>query len=159
MSSNLVGLARCESPIEVALAEALTDIAGFDLNDGSFGEQEIGRWPGWFLALLAQQQIGPYRCDFVIASTVLTKPLAVVIEADGHQFHERTKRQARRDRERDRFFAAHEMTVLRFTGSEIHESPGACAEEAFRIAIGRQRPLLDSAFVDFIRSENTGVPA
>jgi very-short-patch-repair endonuclease len=145
------GLARCESPIELALGKALGRQARFELNDGTFEAQEVGRWPGWFMALLCQQQIGPYRCDFVIASTMPNRPLALVVEADGHDFHERTKEQARRDRARDRFFAAHDILVLRFTGSEIHESAAGCAEEAMRIAVSRQQPLLDAAFEAWIR--------
>jgi len=43
------------------------------------------------------------------------------IELDGHEFHERTKEQAQRDRERDRNLAAIGYQVLRYTGSEIYK--------------------------------------
>ena len=44
----------------------------------------------------------------------------IAVECDGHEFHEKTKQQAARDKARDRD---------RFTGSEIWKDPGACADE------------------------------
>ncbi len=43
----------------------------------------------------------------------------LVIEVDGHEFHERTKAQARRDKSRDRYFIGQGYTVFRFTGTEV----------------------------------------
>lgn len=62
-----------------------------------------------------QVSIGKYRLDFMLQHQ--DKTLAV--ECDGHDFHERTKEQAKRDKQRDRFFSAKNITVARFTGSEI----------------------------------------
>jgi very-short-patch-repair endonuclease len=59
-----------------------------------------------------------------------------IIETDGHDFHEKTKKQAQSDKSRDRDFISKGFTVLRFTGSEIHKDADACAEETLRI-IGR----------------------
>lgn len=66
-----------------------------------------------------QYPIGPYRADFVLRTT----GARVAVECDGHQFHERTKQQAQRDKERDRFFLNEGWPVLRFTGSEIWADP------------------------------------
>jgi hypothetical protein len=49
---------------------------------------------------------------------------SLVVELDGHDYHERTKEQARRDRSRDRRMTANGLTFLRFTGSEIHANIG-----------------------------------
>lgn len=51
----------------------------------------------------------------------------VAIECDGHDFHEKTKQQAARDKRRDRELTFLGMPVLRFTGSEIWAGPTACA--------------------------------
>jgi very-short-patch-repair endonuclease len=51
------------------------------------------------------------------------------VECDGHDFHERTKEQAQRDKSRDRYLQANGWRVLRFTGSEIHRTPEKCADE------------------------------
>lgn len=47
----------------------------------------------------------------------------IAVEIDGHDFHERTKEQAMRDKQRDRAFASEGITVLRFTGSEVWKDP------------------------------------
>lgn len=51
------------------------------------------------------------------------------IECDGHDFHERTKEQAQRDREKDREIQRRGFSILRFTGSEIYQNPASCAEQ------------------------------
>ncbi len=54
----------------------------------------------------------------------------MVIECDGHDFHERTKVQAKRDRERDRLLQSFGFLVYRCTGQEIWEDVFACATQA-----------------------------
>lgn len=53
----------------------------------------------------------------------------LVVECDGHEFHERTKEQAARDRSRDRALQASGHTVMRFTGSELYRDPMGCVLE------------------------------
>lgn len=50
-------------------------------------------------------------------------PIAVAVELDGHDFHERTKEQAERDKRRDRSLLSMGWTTIRFTGSEVVRSP------------------------------------
>jgi very-short-patch-repair endonuclease len=78
--------------------------------------------------LLVQCPVGSYRADLAIVDLDrVSAPIA--IEADGHDFHERTKEQARHDRQRDRWFSSSGWRVLRFTGSEIYRDAAAVAEE------------------------------
>ena len=53
----------------------------------------------------------------------------LVVECDGHEFHERTKEQAQRDKSRDREIMAAGFRTLRFTGSEIYRNAEKCALE------------------------------
>ncbi|MFC6790602.1 endonuclease domain-containing protein [Methylobacterium komagatae] len=83
-----------------------------------------------------QVQIVGWRVDFLIhfpdhtgKSAALSR---LIVECDGHDFHERTKAQAARDRSRDRVAQHNGIPVLRFTGSEIHRDPARCAEEILR---------------------------
>ena len=55
--------------------------------------------------------------------------IRVVIECDGHEFHEKTKKQAARDKKRDRDMQIAGWTVLRFAGSEIWNDIGACSNQ------------------------------
>jgi very-short-patch-repair endonuclease len=55
--------------------------------------------------------------------------LRVAVELDGHDFHERTKEQASKDKSRDRILVAHGWQVLRFTGSEVYADAERCVTE------------------------------
>jgi hypothetical protein len=68
----------------------------------------------------------------------------IIIECDGHDFHERTKAQAARDKKRDRILQSIGYNVFRFTGSEIYNDAITCAYEVFdsiQKAIRKQVPL------------------
>lgn len=139
------GFTLCGSPIERAFLAAFLMVARehaghVALQTGerywrSWGNDvtEIRVWP--------QAQIGDYRVDFLL--THLDKfdgaMVQIVIECDGHEFHERTKAQAARDRRRDRTLQAAGYPVHRFTGSEIYKSPVGCADEALRALCGHAR--------------------
>jgi very-short-patch-repair endonuclease len=71
-------------------------------------------WPVDFVFLVLDQEERPHR---------------LAVECDGHDFHERTKEQAARDRERDRRLQAHGLQVMRFTGSEVYRDPIKCVVE------------------------------
>lgn len=82
------------------------------------------------------------------ADIVVTYPgdneseLKIVVECDGHDYHERTKEQAARDKARDRAMQRLGYTVIRFTGSEIWRDPVGCAKEVWHHAIGWRWPEL-----------------
>lgn len=59
--------------------------------------------------------------------------LALGIECDGFDFHDRTKQQAAYDRARDREMAAHGVHVIRFTGSEIHRDVNQCSRSVMEV--------------------------
>lgn len=150
-----LGIERCGSPLEVAFARALAGLSRFEWRRPSDAEYEVGTWPGWWIALLAQPPVGPYRPDFVLGSTfpgdLDGPPWFIVVEVDGHEFHERTKEQARRDRSRDRFFATRDIRVLRFTGQEVWGDASGCAREVFELAMRLQQENVGPKLEDEIR--------
>jgi very-short-patch-repair endonuclease len=77
-----------------------------------------------------------YRIDFVVETS--GGDIKFAIELDGHDFHERTKEQAARDRQRERSITKHGYTIIRFTGSEVFNNPGKCVEEVVEI-VTRER--------------------
>lgn len=130
--------ARCESPIEELLMAAL--YAGAQISEYNIHFMLTSTPPAepyFDRAAFVYQQVtvGNYRVDIlVVDATIPTdqkKPRWMVVECDGHDFHERTKEQARRDKQRDRFFQSIGCKVLRFTGSEIWAKPEECADEVF----------------------------
>lgn len=82
---------------------------------------------GW--RVIPQCPIGKYTVDFLIDnyySMKMKRTIPLVIECDGHDFHERTKEQAQHDKKRDRNIQSDGFLVFRFTGSEIWKSNGMC---------------------------------
>jgi len=69
-----------------------------------------------------------YRADFLLELGARR----LIIECDGHDFHDRTKQQAAYDRSRDRELLQIGIPTVRFTGSEITHSPERCADDAYR---------------------------
>ncbi len=53
----------------------------------------------------------------------------IILEVDGHDFHEKTKEQAIRDKSRDRFMTKKGFPIFRFTGSEVFNQPHEIAKE------------------------------
>jgi very-short-patch-repair endonuclease len=80
---------------------------------------------GMSWALMHQLPLGRYVADFAIVGA----DGKVVVECDGHDFHERSKEQAKKDRRRDRWMQSEGWLVLRFTGSELWNDAHACGEE------------------------------
>jgi len=87
--------------------------------------------------IVIQPEVGNFRPDFVLwrvyADPAGGDPMPsvkAIVECDGHDFHERTKEQAARDKSRDRQLQAQGYYVLRFTGSELWNNSNGCAREA-----------------------------
>lgn len=84
-----------------------------------------------------------YRVDYLVRvySTknddgLITHPLLkVVVEIDGHDWHERTKEQAARDKERDRNLQIEGYRTLRFTGSEVNREVWCVAGETLGLIL------------------------
>lgn len=76
-----------------------------------------------------------YRSNFCLENYQDVEwPIACIIECDGHDFHEKTKQQAARDKKRDRDFLSQNIPTFRFTGSEINLNPSACVDEVINYA-------------------------
>ena len=99
------------------------------------------------LHVVPQMRIGGCRVDFLLVwqepeTPGLATPgqpgepkrrqAALVVECDGHEFHEKTKEQASRDKERDRMLQSRGFNVFRFSGADIYRRPIQCAEECLR---------------------------
>lgn len=87
------------------------------------------------IAIELQRQIESFRVDFLVSmvreeNDRSQEPIQLVIECDGHDFHEKTKEQARKDKSRDRELKMLGYEVFRFAGSEIWASASQCAYQA-----------------------------
>ncbi len=80
-----------------------------------------------------QVNIGSMRVDFCVALAEYvnneSKKVMIVVECDGHDYHDKTKGQASRDRQRDREIQKRGMLICRFTGADLWADPLKCADE------------------------------
>jgi very-short-patch-repair endonuclease len=143
-------LRACESPIEKYLAVALYFYTlPSNLRSGGHCKWHSSGTPvptpndvpdpllsDVYAHLFQQVEVlsGRYRLDFLLVAKPKTvaKPIFIAIECDGHDFHEKTKEQAQRDRERDRALQAAGYLVFRYTGREIYQNATACTDEIVR---------------------------
>jgi very-short-patch-repair endonuclease len=92
-----------------------------------------------------QARIGDYRVDFLISQG----DTELIVECDGHDFHERTQEQAASDRSRDRYLQACNYVVFRFTGQEIFRDVEGCAKEVCEFIDKRAKePVTPRAMTD-----------
>jgi len=78
-----------------------------------------------------QIKIDKYIADFVI----MADKVKYVIEIDGHDFHEKTKEQVRKDKQRERNLMKLGYKVIRFTGSEVYNTCDKCWLDLFTIIL------------------------
>ena len=107
---KLVDMYQITSPIEQAFLSAWLCVLRFNY------------YP---IAIHPQSTLGEYRVDFLIRHN----KEAVVVECDGHDWHERTKEQRAYENARNRFLQKKGYKVFHYTGSEIISDPLRVAAE------------------------------
>ena len=137
-----------ESPIEMRLHNALRMLAyEKDIAVGTWegSGSMYGEWPAgacvainqgkgdYAMHIFPQVNFGDYRIDIVLMMYCRWRvgKSYLLVECDGHEYHERTKEQARRDRKRDRDLVQAGHVLFRFTGQEIWRDVDACALQCF----------------------------
>lgn len=116
----------CESPIEMLMSLALHK------------EEKGYRFRNLDIMDISKQANiicgdNKYRADFLIVAAIIEKKkmFNFVVEVDGHDFHQKTKKQVERDNTRNRNMALYGYNVIRFSGSEIYANSNKCASEVF----------------------------
>lgn len=120
INSILLEIEECESPIEQLLTIALYEVLKYESNFYISHQEEI------------KTKNNSYRVDMCIYIGDIEDLKAckkLVVECDGHDFHEKTKEQAMRDKKRDRDLIEAGYQIIHFTGSEIFADPFKCARE------------------------------
>lgn len=126
----------CQSPIEKILAFAFKLIAY---------ENECDTAPTLYIdsqkRIVANGKV--YYADFVLNyeddngtgyTFVPKNPFKLIIECDGHDYHEKTKEQVRHNNERDYDLKMAGYDVLHYSGSQIFNDPLKCAQEIYDYA-------------------------
>ncbi|MCW5600428.1 DUF559 domain-containing protein [Nitrosomonas sp.] len=121
---DLIG-ARDDSPIEDLFHIALIlQCAAFyiDLNPSvsDYENDEFSINPK--LTCKTQEKIGKYKVDFLLIHEK-TDNQPLVVELDGHDFHDKDKLQRSYEKARDRFLIKEGYKVIHFTGSDVCADP------------------------------------
>jgi very-short-patch-repair endonuclease len=117
-------LGRTDSPIESLFLESFCYLA-----EECYGYAVSDRLGDGLIKVVPQLMISKMRVDFGIEYEFHGEKIKLAVECDGHEWHDRNKQQATRDKRRDRVAARLGWLVQRFTGSELNESAAQCAFE------------------------------
>lgn len=124
----------CESPIEKIMYLALEIQKSINPKTRDDKNTEV------YIEFNPQTKIGNYRVDMNIVAYAYSigddeAPVEhikeLIIECDGHEFHEKTKEQVAKNNNRDYELKSMGFDVLHFSGSEIYNDPMECSEKVF----------------------------
>lgn len=143
------GLCRCESPVEKMMLAAIWCAAHDHVDDGVWIDDSEVTDSGAFenIIISPQHAIGEYRVDFLLTylgydfdAKPHPKPLRrqLIVEVDGHDFHEKTKEQASRDKRRDRALQKAGFQVFRYSGADVWRDVMRHADEAIHAVMGKK---------------------
>ena len=126
-----VYLQYCESPIEYILATALYIRTNGELYFEP--QMEIECQNKKYYA-----DIGIYGDEYV--NCFLKENFTLIIECDGYEFHQKTKKQVEQDNKREYDIKMLGYDVLRFSGSEIYNDVDLCVDKILNYisTIGRK---------------------
>lgn len=128
ISKYLYCINLCESPIEKLLMLELADMHLYCFGVDNNRKDSLRIIPQKEIKILDAK----YRVDFMFEYHSKNKDKVVIVECDGHDFHEKTKQQAAKDKKRDRDLIKEGYIVLHFTGSEIYKDPKLCVIEILK---------------------------
>lgn len=122
---------QTESPIETLLGATMIVAMKLQRSSSHFvfchHDEELA-WAHSRFLWMAQYPWRKYRIDWVLRVRGAKQPY-IFVECDGHNFHERTKEQAERDRAKDREIQQAGIPILRFTGREIYRDSAECCAQ------------------------------
>ena len=126
---------ECESPIEKILYSAF-DIVNYFRHDEFPEDVFVGVYPQFEIDGNGKT----YRTDFLLEVIDKNNPnfdCYIVVECDGHEFHQKTKQQVKRDNEREMALKMLGYDVLRFSGTQIYENPMKCANDIYDYVLSK----------------------
>jgi len=126
-----------ESPIEQLLYIALCTVRDLNNIDHDDPEKIDGEYVSLGLGIFPQHEIGKYYVDFMIhfgrklynRKDKKFESKSLIVECDSQEFHDRTEKERRYEKERDRYLASKGWKLFHYTGKQILEDPLKIAKE------------------------------
>lgn len=132
----------CESPMEQLLAIEMErlgihEIANFNpfvmvnefLNQGEINIEGKTYYADFLIGVSYFKKVGS-KFEFDFSKNI-------VIEVDGHDFHQKTKEQVEHDNKRERALQKAGYEVIRFSGTEVYHKAYKCANEVLSFILSK----------------------
>lgn len=130
----ICSMADCESPIERLMALALFEQVNCNYISMKLEKLnlDVVEIDNQYVLNIDKKQ---YITDFAVMvwNRLTHEGNRFIVECDGHDFHEKTVEQVRKDKERERNIIKDGNILIRFSGSEIYNDSEKCASEVFQI--------------------------
>lgn len=124
----------CKSPIEKIFFLAFNIVRMFRSNE--FPDYVVGI--SVFPQFEVETESKKYCADFYIVVEGYKDEIDIIVECDGHDFHEKTKKQVAYNNEREYAIKKAGYDILRFSGSQIYENPFKCANDIFDYLLAKE---------------------
>lgn len=125
---------ECKSPIEKIFMIAMNFVSvlrSYELKENDMGVLV-------FPQLEIKCENKTYYADFEVLIDRIGKTVSVLVECDGYDFHQKTKKQVESDNEREYEIKKQGYDILRFSGSQIYNNPFKCANDVFDYLISKE---------------------
>ena len=116
-------IAFCESPIEAIFFVSIV-LHNLEIEDG------------FRIIAIPQHEtnVNNYKADFLVQlfnKNNRNNYVEVLVECDGHNYHEITKSQVKKRNERDLALKKNGYDILHFSGSQIYNNPQECVKDVY----------------------------
>lgn len=140
-----------ETPASVNIDAECSDI-NFNTGYSSTITLMFGNSARW------RKTVGNYEPDFIF-EVCDENSLGFAIEIDGFDYHDKTKEQAAKDKQRDRLFLKKGYIPIRFAGTEVYRNPLDCVRETMQIimeiaTLDKKRDSLMESHGYYLAAEN-----
>jgi very-short-patch-repair endonuclease len=138
MYMNIIDM-EITSPIEQIFyiaCHVLCAAAHTQINPEPWRDSKGNDQAGIGIYMSPQVKIGKYKVDFLFSfNNQGPKEFYpdLIVELDGHDFHDKDKNQRAYEKARDRYLVKNGYKVLHFTGSEVVKEPYKVAHEALEM--------------------------
>ena len=132
MCNPIIGIEECKSPIEKIFYLAFGIVCLFRTEE----LPELANCIYPYCQYEIESDKHRYFSDFAICVETEDDILGLLlVECDGHEFHQKTKQQVEKDNIRQYELKMAGYDILRFSGSQIYNEPFKCANDVFDYAM------------------------
>lgn len=132
IANPILGVDECKSPIEKIFYVAFEIVCLFRRDELPDFVDCMYSYPQLEIETNAHRYIADFSIGAENEEGIYT---ILLVECDGHEFHQKTKKQVEHDNTRQYELKMVGYDILRFSGSQIYNDPFKCANDVFDYAL------------------------